>query len=100
MLIPLPLSTRQHGLSKRLGSYNEQVDADFDRFNAESRKVRRRFGIYSVLGAILVVSGGTWAFRIETNYPKLPPIEHRQASQQPPASEPASSTVMVVINPG
>lgn len=81
------------GLSEHAAFYSERLDAELDRFNAESRKAVWRSGIYAVLGAIVVVGIGIWGFGVETNTRNAP-------ARHIPAAPPPGSTVMVVIKPG
>ncbi len=96
MLIPLPSRPPVSA-----AFYSERLDADHERFSAASRRATRRFGIYAVFGAALVVGFGVWGFGKETNTRNLPP--RAAAGARPPRAPSAAapeSPVMVLIKPG
>ncbi len=72
MLIPLPSRPRAGVPRDPVAFYSERLDADHERFDAASRRATRRFGIYAVLGAALVVGVGIWGFGKETNTRNVP----------------------------
>ena len=99
MLIPLPSRPPVSVPRDPVAFYSERLDADHERFSAASRRATRRFGVYAVLGAALVVGVGVWGFGKETNTRNAPV---RGAAARAPVLRPATipgSTVMVVIRP-
>ena len=101
MLIPLPSRPPASVPRDPVAFYSERLDADHERFSAASRRATRRFGIYAVFGAALVVGVGIWGFGEETNTRNAP--IRSAATARAPAPRPAAtpgSTVMVVIRPG
>ena len=98
MLIPLPSRPPVSVPRDPVAFYSERLDADHERFSAASRRAARRFGIYAVVGAALVVGVGVWGFGKETNT-RNAPIRGAAIAPRGPATAPAS-TVMVVIRPG
>ncbi len=106
MLIPLPSRPPVSVPRDPVAFYSERLDADHERFSAASRRATRRFGIYAVLGAALVVGFGIWGFGEETNTRNVPVWS--AATARPPVPRPATTpgsaavptTVTVVIKPG
>ncbi len=99
MLIPLPSRPPVGVAREPVAFYSERLDADHARFSAASRRATRRFGIYAVLGAALVVGVGVWGFGKETNTRNVPIRPVTSGGPPAPAATPGSA-VMVVIRPG
>ena len=103
MLIPLPPRPPVSVPRDPVAFYGERLDADHERFSSASRRATRRFGIYAVFGAALVVGVGVWGFGKETNTRNVPTRSATLARARGPVAAPATtpgSTVMVVIKPG
>jgi hypothetical protein len=80
-------------INNRIQSYDERVDADRERFNAQMRRDTWRFSLFAVLGAIIVFGGGVLGFEHATRY------RSAHTLQRTLTVVPAGATV-VVINPG